>query len=220
MPMIQLQALQNKLSISTGDLPVSAIAEAKYAGMVAWDIETSGLNWKHDKIGVCQIYVPDVKVYVVRMNGIDAPRSNLISLLCDEAVCKIFHHAMFDLRFMVHHWSIEPRNVVCTKVASKILNPLEKDHSLKRLLRQYLNVYLDKHVRVSNWLHDQLSTDQVSYAANDVLYLPELFHKLHQLLESCSRWDLAQESFHYLPVRVKLDLIGAEDVFKYSRRRL
>jgi len=213
--MIQSQALQDRISISIGDLPVPATEEAKDAGMIAWDIETSGLDWKRDRIGTCQIYVPNGKIYVVQMNGLNIPHPNLESLLSNSGICKVFHHAMFDLRFMVYHWSTEPKNIVCTKIASKILAPKEKDHSLKNGLQYYLHIHLDKNIRVSDWLRDQLSKEQISYAANEVRYLPEFFCKLRQLLKDCGRWELANESFAYLPTRVKLDLIGAEDVFKY-----
>mgnify|MGYP006194651211 CR=1 FL=1 len=37
-------------------------------------------------------------------------------------VQKVFHHAPFDLRFMVAQWNVTPRNIACTKVASKMLS--------------------------------------------------------------------------------------------------
>jgi ribonuclease D len=116
---------------------------------------------------------------------------------------------------MAFHWNVLPNNVACTKIASKLLDPVEIDHSLQRILQKHLNVWIDKESRVSNWLNDHLSKEQLEYAASDVIYLPRLFAHLKERLESCNRWDLATGTFNFLPARVQLDLMGAGDVFSY-----
>jgi len=213
--MIPEEVVQSEIEISSSDLPLVAVEKAKRAGIVGWDIETSGLEWKKGKIGTCQIFVPNYKVYLVKLTGMNAPGGNIESLLNDNSICKVFHHAIFDLRFMSYHWSVEVQNVACTKIASKILNPSVEDHSLKYVLEQHLNINLEKRLGNSNWLRDRLSQEQVSYAVQDVLYLPDLFHKLRFLLQKCGRWDLARASFDFLPTRAELDILGVDDVFRY-----
>lgn len=208
-----LEALLSKVSIHIGDLPTPVVESARRVGLVAWDIETSGLNWKEDRIGTCQIYVPDSQVYIVRISS--TPPRQLEALLNDANVCKVFHHAMFDLRFMVYQWSVGAQNVACTKIASKILDPSEKDHSLNSILQRHLGVSLDKGLRRSDWLIERLTQEQVKYAARDVLYLPQLLEKLQRTLMSCGRWCLAEACFTHLPVRVQLDILGCGDVFQY-----
>lgn len=207
--------LQEAVRRHIADLSDGATQEARRVGLIAWDIETSGLDWKKNKIATCQIFVPDCDVYVVQLNGAVQAPMNLRSLLSDPDVLKIFHHAMFDLRFMAFNWGVNARNVACTKIASRLLDPLENDHSLKRILQKYLSVQIDKEPRVSNWLIKTLTPEQLDYAARDVLYLPRLFADLRARLKLSQRWPLAEESFEFLPIRVQLDLLGAGDVFRY-----
>lgn len=208
------EILNYDVAISIGDIPAFAISEARHAGSIAWDIETSGLDWKYDKICTCQVFIPNSRVFLIRV--CDSIPYNLKMLLNDEHVCKVFHHAPFDLRFMTYHWSTEVQNVVCTKIASKILAPEMNDHSLKNLLERYLGIYLDKKMQTSNWLCEKLTEEQLIYAVRDVLYLPTLFNELKCSLICCDRWALADASFDYLPTRVKLDVLGSGDVYLYK----
>lgn len=207
--------IQDSVRKYIGDLSDSEVDNARRVGLVAWDIETSGLEWKKDRIATCQVFVPNCDAYVVQLNATVEVPPNLRCLLTDSHVLKIFHHAMFDLRFMASHWNLCPSNVACTKIASKLLDPIETDHSLQRILQKHLNVRIDKESRVSDWLNDDLSKEQLEYAASDVIYLPRLFALLKERLESCNRWELATKSFEFLPTRVQLDLLGAGDVFSY-----
>jgi len=211
--MLSQNFLPADILVHVGDLPQAVAETAKRTGCVAWDIETSGLNWKTDQIGTCQLYIPNMQLHIVQIT--DRRPLCLAGILGDGDIYKIFHHAMFDLRFMAYQWSVRPKNVACTKIASKILNPLAKDHSLKQLLDQYLHVSISKRLRKSNWLKEHLTVAQLNYAGNDVLYLPALFEKLKDELQSLKRWPLAGACYTFLPSRVQLDILGAEDVFQY-----
>jgi ribonuclease D len=206
--------LKEAIKTYVGDLADEDLQEARRTGVVAWDIETSGLDWKQDKIGTCQILIPNYDLFLVHVTA-DVPPTNLRSLLVDSNVMKIFHHAMFDLRFMSYQWSAEPRNVTCTKIASRIYDPLEHDHSLQWTLSKYLHVTIDKRPRISDWLSQRLSDQQLEYAVSDVLYLPQLLSFFENELKRSDRWTLALQSFQFIPIRVKLDLLGSGDVFRY-----
>lgn len=210
---MQRELSHAKISVHTGDLPVQALNDAERAGIVAWDIETSGLDWKSDKIGTCQIFIPESHVHIVQITK--APHPNLEQLLSNPDVCKIFHHAPFDVRFMAYQWGTRAQNIMCTKIASKILEPDSSDHSLKYILQKNLGIVIDKKLQVSNWLADNLSEEQFMYAAKDVVFLPILLKVLQEKLMKCQRWPLAQASFAYIPARVELEILGAGDVFKY-----
>src|SRR2546423_3744292 len=132
--------LQEAVRKYTGDLSCSKAQSARRAGVVGWDIETSGLDWRKDKIATCQIFIPNLDVDLIQLGTAMETPPNLKSLLSDPTVMKVFHHAMFDLRFMAAKWGAEARNVVCTKIASKLLEPLEDDHSLKHVLQKHLQV--------------------------------------------------------------------------------
>src|SRR2546428_5639868 len=126
-----------------GDLPEEYVVRIRKAGIAAWDIETSGLDWRTDQIGTCQLSDPNGSVALVKINS--SPPKKLILLLEDPAVKKIFHHAMFDLRFMAFQWNAKPQSIACTKIASRLLDPKgERNHSLLSIVREYLGVTLTK----------------------------------------------------------------------------
>lgn len=182
--------------------------------IVAWDIETSGLDWRNNRIGICQLYTTDEPVAIVKISKITPRR--LPSLLSDASVKKVFHHAMFDLRFMSYHWKVRPQNIACTKIASKLLDvENENKHTLQSVLKQYLGVVITKDERLSNWLSDKLAEDQITYAARDVMYLLQLLDVLEREVQSKGLLELAHLCFAHIPTRVQLDILDYGDIYSY-----
>ncbi len=183
---------------------------------VGWDIETSGLDWSSDQIGTCQL-ATEHRVAIVKLDSGSRRPELLRALLADERVLKVFHHAAFDLRFMVFQWNASITRVACTKIASKVLDPDldHSEHSLKPVLRRHLGVDISKDAQRSNWLAARLTAEQLRYAANDVVHLPALLQVLTQQCSNAGIEDLVEDSFDYLPDRVRLDLRGSGDVFAY-----
>jgi hypothetical protein len=58
-----------QVDLVEGDVTSDFEPAARDAATVAWDIETSGLDWRLDQIGTCQLHVPDVGTQIIRMNG-------------------------------------------------------------------------------------------------------------------------------------------------------
>jgi len=139
-----------------------------------------------------------------------------VQSLPNPAVKKIFHHAMFDLRFMVYRWHVVPETIACTKIAAKILDRENTEsHSLKALAERYLGVVLDKTEQTSDWLAVHLSRDQLVYAARDVIYLPALLDTLEQELRNRDLLSLAHSCFAHVATRVQLDVLGYGDIYTY-----
>ncbi|MGV3714144.1 ribonuclease H-like domain-containing protein [Pseudolysinimonas sp.] len=196
-----------------GDIDDLAFDEAVNVGVIGCDIETTGLDWRSEKIGTVQVSVGD-HVIIVRQGHLRPFR--LIELLESANIAKIFHHASFDLRFLRSHWGVRSANVRCTKVAAKIAAPgMDSDsYSLKSLLSEKLGVEIDKSERMSDWTKN-LTSRQVAYAANDVVHLAPLWKHLEAEVRAQSRSNLLEESLRYLQVRVELDLLGVGDPFTY-----
>jgi ribonuclease D len=215
MTVMNVETIDDKLPIQVfdGDLDDAAFERALDASVLAWDIETTGLDWRVERIATVQIQVEDV-TYVARVNG-HTPH-HLKALMEDQAILKILHHAMFDLRFLAFHWNVTPANVACTKIASKLLDPdlPSKDHSLAPLVRRCLGVDLDKNAQTSDWT-GTLSRTQLDYAANDVRYLWKLYECLDQRLRDVGLLDLRNRCYAHLPTRVELEVKGFPDVFAY-----
>jgi ribonuclease D len=197
-----------------GDLPSSVCDELLDTDRISWDIETSGLDWKSDRIALCQIHSLHGPVRLVRMAG-DVPW-HLRELIRNERVMKVFHHAMFDLRFLSHQWEVEPANIACTKIAAKLLMPDEPDEQkLQRLLFRFLGIEIDKALQTSDWLSAGYSRAQIAYAIQDVVHLGDLLDVLRFDLERRGLLRLAERCFDHIPARVALELGRFGDVFRY-----
>ncbi|WP_457089700.1 ribonuclease D [Microvirga sp. P5_D2] len=197
-----------------GDLP----ANYKPGPAIAVDTETLGLNPHRDRLCVVQISKGDGDADVVQILK-DGPRpENLIRVLADESVLKIFHYARFDLAVLFHAFSSMPRPVYCTKVASRLVRTYTDRHGLKDLTRELLSVEISKQQQSSDWGADTLTQAQLDYAASDVLHLHALKEKLDRMLERENRLGIAHQCFSFLPTRSQLDLLGwAEtDIFAHS----
>ncbi|MFO1172320.1 MAG: ribonuclease D [Hyphomicrobiaceae bacterium] len=195
------------ITLHKDDLP----AGVTFSGSVAIDTETLGLNPHRDRLCLVQLSAGDGKAHLVQIRqGIQAaPR--LKALLADEGVLKIFHFARFDLAALSHHLGVMPRPVFCTKIASKLTRTYTDRHGLKDLCKELIGVELSKEQQSSDWGAPALSTDQMGYAASDVLHLHKLKAVLEKLLEREGRTGLAEACFRFLPARAELDLLGVVD---------
>lgn len=204
-----------------GDL-TSPLADALHAApRVAWDIETSGLDWRIEKIGTCQLHAPEVGSVLVQLD--DTVPERLREILADTDVLKVFHHARFDLRFLCSQWKTLAKSVACTKVASKLLDPHgpTESHSLQELLTRHLGIRIDKGAeRVSDWMAQDLTPAQLDYAIADVAHLLPLFDVLLRQLRSVGLDALFDRCLDFLPSCVELDLRGYPDVFAYTSASL
>ncbi len=105
--------------------------------------------------------------------------------------------------------------LVCTKIASKIANGLQHNNSLKPLLKEYLNIEINKSEQLSDWSKSILSDSQKEYAINDVKYLYCLWDKLHMELVSKGLEGIADRCFEFIPYYKKITDLGIENIFAY-----
>ena len=197
-----------------GDLPDGYDAGSS----VAIDTETLGLNPHRDRLCVVQLSRGDGTADVVQIPKDGERPKNLIHLLEDPAVLKLFHFARFDVAVLKHAFGVVTAPVYCTKIASKLTRTYTDRHGLKDLVRELLGVELSKQQQSSDWGADALSEAQLAYAASDVLHLHALHEKLETMLAREGRRHLAQACFQFLPYRAELDLAGWDetDIFAHT----
>ena len=197
-----------------GDLPSDWVP----GPAIAIDTETLGLNPHRDRLCVVQISRGDGNADVIQIPKDGPPPANLIRVLGDPAVLKIFHFARFDLAVLFHRLGVMPGPVYCTKIGSKLARTYTDRHGLKDLVRELLAVDLSKQQQSSDWGAETLSQAQVDYAASDVLHLHALMARLDGMLAREGRSEVAQACFGFLPTRAKLDLLGwaESDIFAHS----
>ncbi len=185
---------------------------------VAIDTETMGLNLVRDRLCVVQLADKDKNVYIIHFPEPCYTQSpNLIKLLKDDSIQKLFHFARFDVAALHKAFGILVSNIYCTKIASKLCRTYTNRHGLKELVRELLKKHLDKEQQSSYWGAKELTEAQQKYAAGDVIFLHRLMDKLNERLEAVNREDVAKKCFEFLPTRALLDNVGynEEDIFMH-----
>ncbi len=185
---------------------------------VAIDTETLGLNPHRDRLCVVQISPGDGSADVIQIDKGQKTAPNLVKILGDDAITKIFHYGRFDLAVLFHSFGVMPKAVFCTKIASRLSRTYTDRHGLKDICSELLEVNLSKQQQSSDWAASELSQAQLEYAASDVLYLHRLRTILQQRLLRDGRAEEAAACFEFLPTRAKLDLMGwdEQDIFAHS----
>ena len=185
---------------------------------VAIDTETLGLNPHRDRLCVVQISPGDGSADVIQIAPGQRRAPNLVSLLRNRRVTKLFHFGRFDLAVLYKTFGVMPEPVFCTKIASRLVRTYTDRHGLKDICAELLGVNLSKAQQSSDWAAETLSPEQLEYAASDVLYLHQLRDRLVERLARDGRTREADACFRFLPTRAKLDLMGwdEEDIFAHS----
>lgn len=201
------------IRLHRGDLPADYVP----GPAIAVDTETLGLNPLRDRLCVVQISRGDGEADLVQiLPGTDAP--NLVRVLADPDVQKIFHFARFDVAVLFHRFGVMTTPVYCTKIASKLARTYTDRHGLKDVVRELVGADLSKQQQSSDWGAETLTQAQLDYAASDVLHLHAARDRLDAMLAREGRSEIARSCFEFLPTRARLDLGGwAEtDIFAHS----
>ncbi len=196
------------------DLP----ADLDLGPMVAIDCETMGLHPHRDRLCVVQLSGGDGNAHLVQVAKGQSEAPNLVKLLEDPEVLKLFHFGRFDIAAMLNAFGAVTAPVYCTKIASRLVRTYTDRHGLAKLLQELLSIDISKQQQSSDWGAAELSQAQIDYAASDVLYLHQLRDKLNVMLEREGRMEIAQSCWDFLPMRARLDLEGwpDTDIFAHS----
>ena len=202
----------NGIQLHKHDLP----AGLDLGPIVAIDTETMGLDPRRDRLCLVQLSSGDGTAHLVQiipesLGGQGANCPNLKALLTNPNVIKLFHFARFDIAALENGLGVVTAPVICTKIASKLVRTYTDRHGLKELCRDLAGVDISKQQQTSDWGAAELTQEQLSYAASDVLYLHAIWEKLRALLLRENRLEIAQAAYDFLPTRAKLDLLGYAD---------
>ena len=189
------------------DLPKSL----DLGNVVAIDCETMGLLPHRDRLCLVQLSGGDGAAHLVQISKDQTEAPNLVALLTNPDILKLFHFGRFDIAVLLHRFGALTTPVYCTKIASKLIRTYTDRHGLKDLLKETLDVDISKYQQSSNWGAAKLTKAQLTYAASDVLYLHQVREELNRRLEVEGRTGMAQAAFDYLPHRAALDLAGWPD---------
>jgi ribonuclease D len=202
-----------KVKIHKNDIPNNL----NLGKIIAIDTETMGLDYKRDPLCLVQISSGNEEVHLIQINRKTFKADNLKKILENNDIVKIFQFARFDLAVLNYYLKADINNIYCTKIASKIGRTYTDKHGLKDLCKELLDIELSKQMQSSDWGAENLTEQQINYAASDVLYLHKIKDELDKILIRENRMELANHCFKFLKHRVTLDLAGwnNQDIFAH-----
>ena len=194
------------IKLHKNDLP----EDLNLGNKVAVDGEFMGLDVKRDPLCLVQISSGNLDAHIVQLDRKNYNAPNLCKLLSDDRIVKIFHFARADMAHIKHYLKIDTKNVLDTKIASKLARSYSDNHSLKVLIKEFLNIDISKQFQSSDF-GGELSPAQLKYCANDVIFLHKIHGELTKILQRENRLQLYEECLKFLKTRVDLDLALFKD---------
>ena len=208
--------VKKEINFCHNDLTKDLYDLYKKSSYLAVDTEAMGLIHGRDRLCLVQICNETNLTSCIKIELKTSFSPNLQNLFEDQKIKKIFHYARFDVAALKCNLGINTTNIFCTKIASKLARTYTNRHGLKDLINELLRIELDKSSQSSDWGNtEDLSIEQLDYAANDVRFLIEAMHKLKVILEREGRYNLAQNCFETIPVHAELDILKFSNIFEH-----
>jgi len=194
------------IKLHKNDLP----DDIELGNLIAVDGEFMGLNVNRDPLCLIQISTGNSDAHIVQFNRENYDAPNLKKLLENDSVTKIFHFGRADLAHIKFYLNAETKNILDTKIASKLARSYSDNHSLKTLIKEFINIDISKQFQSSDFGGD-LTPAQLKYCANDVIFLHKIHYELEKILIRENRINLYKECLSFLKTRVDLDLALFKD---------
>ena len=203
--------MSNNIQLHKGDIPENI----NLGNRIAVDGEFMGLNVRRDPLCLIQLSSGNSDAHIVQFDRDNYNAPNLVKILSDDKVTKIFHYSRADLAHIKYYLKTETNNVLDTKIASKLSRSYSDNHSLKTLIKEFINIDISKQFQNSDFGGD-LTQAQLKYCANDVIYLHRIHEELNKILKRENRINLYQDCLKFLKTRVDLDLaLFKEDIWSH-----
>ena len=198
--------MSNNIQLHKNDLP----DDLDLGNLIAVDGEFMGLDVRRDPLCLIQISSGNSDAHIIQFDRKNYDAPNLTKLLADENTTKIFHYGRADMAHIKYYLKTETNNILDTKIASKLARSYSDSHSLKTLIKEFINIDISKQFQSSDF-GGELSSAQLKYCANDVLYLHKIHEELNKILERENRINLYKDCLKFLKTRVNLDLALFKD---------
>ncbi len=198
--------MSNNIQLHKNDLP----DDLNLGNIIAIDGEFMGLNVRRDPLCLIQVSSGNSDAHIVQFDRQNYQAPNLVKLLIDENITKIFHYGRADMAHIKYYLKTETNNILDTKIASKLARSYSDNHSLKTLIKEFINIDISKQFQSSDF-GGELTPAQLKYCANDVLYLHRIHNELKKILERENRIQLYKNCLKFLKTRVELDLALFKD---------
>tara|TARA_B100001057_G_scaffold485223_1_gene564631 strand:+ start:2525 stop:3136 length:612 start_codon:yes stop_codon:yes gene_type:complete len=194
------------IKVHKNDLP----DDVKLGNVIAVDGEFMGLNVRRDPLCLIQISTGNSDAHIIQLDRSNYNAPNLVKVMSDASITKIFHYGRADMSHIKFYLKTDTNNICDTKIASKLARSYSDNHSLKTLIKEFVNIDISKQFQSSDF-GGELTPAQLKYCANDVIYLHKIHDELIKILERENRLELYKDCLKFLQTRVELDLALFKD---------
>ena len=198
------------IKLHKNDLPDDLDLSNALGNSISIDGEFMGLDVRRDPLCLLQISTGNMDAHIVQLDRKTYHAPNLSKILSNNNIKKIFHYGRADLAHIKYYLKIDIKNILDTKIASRLARSYSDNHSLKTLIKEFCNVDVSKQFQSSDF-GGELSSAQLKYCANDVIYLHKIHNDLETILKRENRIDLYEKCLNFLNTRVELDLANFKD---------
>ena len=203
--------MNDNINFYRGDIPKNI----NLGNRIAVDGEFMGLNVRRDPLCLIQLSSGNSDAYIVQFDRKSYKAPNLVKILNDEKITKIFHYGRADIAHIKYYLKTDVNNILDTKICSKLSRSYSDNHSLKTLIKEFIKIDISKQFQSSDF-GGELSPAQLKYCANDVIYLHKIHDELYKILKRENRVKLYEDCLKFLKTRVDLDLaLFKEDIWSH-----
>ena len=164
------------------------------------------------------------KIYLVDPQKISQVR-NFKNICASPSIIKIMHAGKEDLEVLFHAWECRLNSFFDTQVVNAFYSGIQSV-GYAALVKEVCDAELDKEQTQSDWLKRPLSEKQLSYAANDVLFLPQLYKFLDSKVKGQHYQEILEKELKELSSNIlnsefhEDDYRQAKDVSKLTPQEL
>ena len=198
--------MSNNIQLHKNDLP----DDLDLGNLIAVDGEFMGLNVRRDPLCLIQISTGNSDAHIIQLDRSNYHAPNLKKIMGDQSITKIFHYGRADIAHIKYYLKTDTINILDTKIASKLARSYSDNHSLKTLIKEFINIDISKQFQSSDF-GGELTDAQKKYCANDVIYLHKIHEELLKILKRENRQNLYSDCLKFLKTRVELDLAYFKD---------
>ena len=164
----------------------------KNTKVISIDIEFMRRNTFFPEPCVIQISNGENHACIDLMLTIDY-KSILKNIFSEEKII-VLHSCRQDLEILYMILGYIPKNIFDTQFAASFLG-FKYQIGYAGLMNEVYQIEIDKTEKMTNWKKRPLTTEQIDYALNDVIYLNKLYEELSRKLIATDKIDYFNEEF-------------------------
>ena len=178
--------------INTTDQLAKLCEQIKKEPWLALDTEFLREKTYYPKFCLLQIATPE---WVACIDPIALPKlDDLFEAVYNPAIVKVFHSCRQDLEIFYQLTGKLPAPIFDTQVAAPLLG-FQDNPGYAMLVSSLLSINLNKAHTRADWSKRPLTEAQIEYAADDVIYLCQIYQIMVQKLTALGRIDWLKHDF-------------------------